>query len=209
MKKWLPVLIFFAGLGSSFSFGQNPMPSVAQRSPIDSYIEGLRTHSTNNAAAGFTRICGVKLDEASIRFAFSNDDAGTWRLVDDLPKAYDNLEMDLVDTAEVWKNRSGTLVEIWDAALDVGGISRSFLCFDKDGRLTALDATNFQIPADEGKPWGMHERWILNKDGTFHAAIPFQFIDFDERVIPKPKLDQDDQKFAKGWGQAPPGDQDP
>jgi hypothetical protein len=158
----------------------------------------------NHAAARFTRICGVKLDEAAVRFAFSNDDAGTWKLVDDLPKAYDDIGMDLVGTAEVWKNSSGTLVETWQAELDVGGFGRTFFCFDKNGRLTAIDSVNFQIPTDDNKPWGMHERWTLNKDSTFQAAIPFQFIDPDEKVVPKPKLDQDDEKFAGSWGRIAP-----
>jgi hypothetical protein len=158
----------------------------------------------NNAAAGFTQTCGVKLDEAADRVAFSNNDAGTWKLVDDLPKAYDDIEMDLVGTAEVWKNPAGTVVELWQAALDVGGFSRSFFCFDKVGRLTVFDAVNFQTPSDDGKPWGMHERWILKKDGAFQAAILFQFIDLDEKVIAKPKLDQDDEEFAKSWGHKPP-----
>jgi hypothetical protein len=204
MTRWLPVLILMAGLGSSFSFSQNPTPPAPQRSPLDSYIEGLRAHSMNNAAARFTQICGVKLDEAAVRFAFSNNDAGTWKLVDDLPKAYDNIVMDLVGTAEVWKNPAGTLVETWQAALDVGGFSRSLFCFDKNGRLTALDAINFQIPTDDGKPWGMHVRWVLEKNGAFRATIPFHFIDLDEKPIPKPKLDPDDETFATSWGRKPP-----
>jgi hypothetical protein len=204
MKHCLPVLFLLAGLGSSFSISQNQKLPVVQRSPLDSYIEGLRTHSMNNAAARFAQTCGVKLDEAADRFAFSNNDAGTWKLVDDLPKAYDDVEMDLVNTAEVWKNPAGTVVEIWQAVLDVGGFSRSFFCFDKDGQLTTFDAIDFQIPTDEGKPWGIHERWILKKDGVFQAAIPFQFIDFDEKTIPKPKMDQDDEKFAASWGHKPP-----
>jgi hypothetical protein len=204
MKRFSLVLIFMAGLGSSFSFSQKPTPPAGQRSPLDSYIEGLRAHSMNHAAARFAQICGVKLDEAAVRFAFSNDDAGTWKVVGDLPKAYDDIGMDLVGTAEVWKNPVGTLVETWQAALDVGGFGRTFLCFDKNGRLTAIDSANFQIPTDDGKPWGMHERWILKKDGAFQEAIPFQFIDLDEEVIPKPKLDQDDEKFVGGWGHIPP-----
>jgi hypothetical protein len=204
MKRYLPVLFLLAGFGSSFSSSQNPKPPVAQKSPLDSYIEGLRAHSMNNLAAGFGQICGVKLDEAAVRVAFSNNDAGTWKLVDDLPKAYDDIEMDLVGTAEAWKNPAGTVVEIWQAALDVGGFSRSFFCFDKGGRLTAFDAVNFQIPTDDGKPWGMHERWILKKDGAFRAAIPFQFIGLDEKAIPIPNLDQDDKKFAASWGHKPP-----
>jgi hypothetical protein len=204
MKRFSLVLLVLAGLGSSISFSQNPIPPADQRSPLDFYIEGLRAHSMNNAAARFTQICGVKLDEAAIRFAFSNNDAGAWKQVNDLPMAYDDIEMDLVGTAEVWKNTAGTLVEVWQAALDVGGFSRSLFCFDKNGRLSAFDAVNFQIPTDDGKPWGMHARWTLKKDCTFQEAIPSQFIDLDEKVIPKPKLDLDDEKFARSWGHVPP-----
>jgi hypothetical protein len=204
MKRFSLVLFVLAGLGSSISFSQNPTPPADQRSPLDFYIEGLRAHSMNNAAARFTQICGVKLDEAAVRFAFSNNDAGTWKQVDDLPMAYDDIEIDLVGTAEVWKNPVGILVEVWQAALDVGGFSRSLFCFDQNGRLSAFDAVNFQIPTDDGKPWGMHARWTLKKDGTFHEAIPIQFIDLDEKVIPKPKLDPDDERFARSWGHVPP-----
>jgi hypothetical protein len=204
MKSCLPILILFAGFGSSISIGQNSSPPTAHENPLDSYIENLRTHSMNSAAAGFSQICGVKLDEAAIRFAFSNNDAGAWKQVDDIPKVYDDIEMDLVGTVEVWKNPAGTLVEIWQAALDVGGFSRTFLCFNKDGRLTASDAINFQIPTDDSRPWGMHERWILKKNGLFRPAIPFQFIDLDEKVIQKPTLVQDDENFARSWGHKPP-----
>jgi hypothetical protein len=157
----------------------------------------------NSAGSGFSGICGVKLDEAAHRFAFSNDDAGTWRIVADLPKEYDNIGMDLVGTAEIWKNPKGTVVEEWDAALDVGGFGRTFYCFDSIGRLKALDATNYQIP-DEGEPWGMHERWVLDTNGTFRAIVPFQFIALDDNVIPQPKLDEDYRQFAGRWGKKPP-----
>jgi hypothetical protein len=50
----------------------------------------------------------------------------------------------------------------------------------------------------------MHERWVLKKDGSFRAAIPFQFVGLDEKTIPKPKLDHDDQEFATSWGHKPP-----
>jgi hypothetical protein len=205
MKHWLSVLAILVGLGSCFSFTQSPASSKPGfQSPLDSYIETLRNHQMNSAAAEFARACDIKLDEGAHRFAFSNDDTGTWRVIRDLPKAYDSIEMDLIGTAEVWKSPSGIIVEIWEAALDVGGFGRTFYCFDEAGRLKALDATNYQIPTDDGKPWGMHERWILRTNGTFQASIPFQFIDLDEKPIPKPKLDQDEEKFARSWGHKPP-----
>jgi hypothetical protein len=204
MKQALPVLCFLLGLESCFSFGQTPDSSkVGSKSPLDSYINVLRNRRLDSAAAEFGQICGVKLDEAAHRFAFSNDDAGTWRIVADLPKEYDNIGMDLVGTAEVWRNSKRTVLEEWEAALDVGGFGRTFYCFDSLGRLKALDATNYQIP-DEGEPWGMHERWVLKADGTFRAVVPFQFVALDGKVIPQPKLNEDYKSFAGSWGHNPP-----
>ena len=191
MRCVFPALILLAGLGSCFSFSQTSASSQAEfQSPLDSYIENLRKHQVNPTAAEFTKICGVKLDEASHRFAFSNDDAGTWKVVPSLPEAYDNLGMDLVGTAEIWKNTSGTLIEEWEAALDVGGFGRTFYCFGVDGKLKALDATNYQIPED-GRPWGQHEQWILQSNDSFRASIAVQFIGLVDRVIPKPTRDID------------------
>lgn len=204
MRKALPVLLALVGFGSSFSFSQVPAsPKREFQSPLDSYIDSLRNHQISPAASDFAKICGVKLDVASHRFAFSNDDAGTWRIVANLPEAYDNIGMDLIGTAEVWKGSGGIVVEIWNAALDVGGFGRTFYCFDKSGRLNVQDDINFQFP-DEGSPWGMHDRWALQPGRGFQAVIPFQFIDLDGNVIPRPQLDKDYSSFVASWGKVPP-----
>jgi len=204
MNTALPILLALVGFGSCFSFTQTPTsPKSEPQSPLASYIDGLRGHRINSAAAEFTRTCDVKLDEAAHRFAFANDDAGTWKMVASLPKAYDNLEMDLVGTAEVWKNSAGAVVEEWQVALDVGGFERTFFCFDSAGRLKAIDSTNYQIP-EGGHPWGMHERWVLQSDGRFRARIPFEFIGLDDKAISHPKLDTDSESFATNWGRKPP-----
>jgi hypothetical protein len=204
MKRALPILLFSLGFGSYFSFSQTPNSSKPElQSPLDSYIEGLRKDQLNSAAAEFTKVCGVRLDEAAHKFAFSNNDAGTWKMVVSLPEAYDNIGMDLVETAEVWKNAAGTVVEEWEAALDVGGFQRSLYCFDAKGQLKALDTANYQIP-DDGEPWGMHEQWILQAGNTFRAVIPFEFIGLDDNPIRRPKLDADYETFVASWGKKPP-----
>ena len=204
MKGLSLILALVAGLGSGISFCQPSDSSKAgTQSPLDSYIDGLRTHQLNSAATEFTKICGAKLDGASHRFAFANDDAGTWKIVQNFPKAYDKIEMDLVDTAEIWRSSNRTLIELWDAALDVGGFERTLYCFNSVGRLTAIDSTNYQFP-EEGKPWGMHERWVLGTSGEFRAAIPFEFIGLDGKAISQPHLDEDSRKFASSWGKKPP-----
>ena len=207
MKRALPILLTLVGFGSCFSFTQTPASSTSQpQSPLDSYIDGLRKQKMNSPAAEFARRCGVKLDEAAHRFAFSNGDARMWKVVRNLPEAYDNLGMDMVSTAETWKNPQGVVVEEWDATLDVGGFERRLYCFGKAGRMRSLDSTNYQIP-DEGSPWGMHERWVLRAGDKFHAAVPFEFVGLDDKPIPSPKLDGEYKSFAERWGKKPPEQQ--
>jgi hypothetical protein len=204
MRGTLRVLLVVLGFGSCFSFAQTSTPaSTPSRSPLDSYIDGLRKLQMNSVAAEFGGKCGVKLDEAMHRFSFANDDRGTWKIVANLPEAYDNIGMDLIDTAEVWENRAGTVIERWDVALDVGGFSRTLYCLNRAGRVTSLDCTNYQIPED-GKPWGVHLRWELGKSGGFRATIPLQFVGLDDQPISGPKLDEKHAHFVSVWGRKPP-----
>lgn len=204
MKQTLPVLCVLLGLGSCFSLSQTQESSKPDfQTPLEIYINSLRSHQVDSATAEFAKTCGLKLDETSHRFAFANDDAGTWKVVPSLPNAYDNLDMDLVGTAEVWKSPVGTLIEEWQAALDVGGFGRTLYCFDNAARLIALDSANYQVP-ENGLPLGMHERWVLQANEKFHADIPFEFIGLDGRRIVQPNLDKDDQKFVASWGKKPP-----
>jgi len=204
MRGNFPALVVLIGLGNAFSSSQALLATDSRpHTPLEKYINRLRRHQMNPVVASFTKICGVKLDEATHRFAFANDDAGTWKTVRNLPKAYDNLDMDLVGTVELWKNPAGTIVEEWEAALDVGGFSRTLDCFDKAGRLTALDNANFQLP-ESGNGWGMHERRIAKSDGTFISASPFRFVGLDEKPIPPPQLNADYKAFVAGCGKKPP-----
>jgi hypothetical protein len=182
MKRALPFLLALLRFGSSFSFSQSPASQQESQSPLDSYIEGIRHHQSNSAALDFGKVCGVQF-VTNHRFAFSNDDAGTWKIVPNLPEAYENIGMDLVWTAEVWRSSEGIVLEEWEAALDVGGFERTFYCFDRLGKLKSVDSTNYQFP-ENGSAWGMHERWSLRPDGKFHTTVPFQFIGVNDKPIP-------------------------
>jgi hypothetical protein len=200
MKRRLPVLMLLMGLGCSFSSGQ---PNAIS-SPLEKYIAFVRTHRLDPAAIEFAAACGLRLEGIRARYGFANDDAGTWHVVPDLAKAYDNFQMDNIGTEEVWKIGNQFVIEEWNVELDVGGFQRTLYCFDTDRKLKMIDSTNFQLPVDDGKPWGMHERWIRKADGRFTSVEPQRFIGADEKESPKPKLSKEDQDFAQTWGGIPP-----
>jgi len=201
MRQWLPVLALLVGAGSSISSAQATAPS----SPLDQYISLVREHRIDSVATNFAADCGLKIEGVAAKYGFANDDAGIIRSVVDLPEAYDNFEMDLVGTDEVWRVGNRFFIEEWQAELDVGGYSRRLYCFDEYGRLEAVDGTNFQLPTDEGEQsWGMHERWTRKADGSFTATVPFQFIGLDEKETSRPKLDADSSDFADHWGKHAP-----
>jgi len=205
MKHRLPALFLLGGLGCSIFWGKPAKTPIEDfKSPLAGYIDLLRIQSVDPAATRFALTCQISLNEVHPRFAFSNNDEGTWRVVQGLPQAYDNIEMDLIGTAEVWKTARGTFVEEWDAALDVGGFARTMYCFDVKGELDALDAANHQFPTDNGTPWGMHEQWTRKTDGSFVATIPFHFIGLKDQSVLPPKLDEDNESFAQSWGKKPP-----
>jgi hypothetical protein len=200
MKRRLPVLILLLWIGSSISFGQ----SAPATDPLARYIAGVRTHKADPVALRFAADCGLNLTGIESRYAFANDETGTFHAVKDLAAAYDNVQMDLVGTEEVWKAGTRILVEEWNAELDVGGYARRLYCFDEKQKLQMVDDANFQLPTDDGMPWGMHERWTRRTVGMFAATVPFEFIGLDEKRIPAPKLDKEDQEFARAWGKVAP-----
>lgn len=200
MKNWLPVLIAIAGLGHSLSFAQ----SQGNSSPADRYIEFVREHHVDPVAAAFAKDCGLELEGAHTSYGFANDDAGTWHVVPDLPVAYDNFEMDLINTAQVWQVGAQIVIEEWNVALDVGGYERTLYCFDSDRRLRSLDATNFQLHTDDSSPWAMHVRWVWQANGKFIASTPFEYVNMQEQRVSKPKLAKEDAAFAKSWEKMSP-----
>jgi hypothetical protein len=201
LRCFLEYFTYFAiGMGPILVCGQPPSPV----SPMDRYIQNVRAHRQDPAALTIAKMCGVDLSGALARYGFANDDKGTWRVVSDLPKAYDGLEMDLVDTAEVWRVGSRFLIEEWKVALDVGGFGRTLYCFDDQRKLQIVDSVNFQIPTDGGHSWAMHERWTRGANGRFLASVPFEFIDMHEIPTPPPQLDSDNRDFTKSWGHTSP-----
>jgi|GEM_PF-2392227 len=204
MTTRFPVLAVLLGLGSFLFLGQAQAAAQESfQSPLGRYVDTLRANRPDPVAERIASLCQISILHVQPRYAFANDEAGKWRIVQSLPKAYDQLEMDLVNTAEVWQSSGGTLVEEWNAALDVGGFQRTLYCFDGTGMLKVMDATNYQIPED-GKLWGMHEQWVRSGDTAFRNTILFHYVGLMDERIPHPKLDEGYRKYVASWGRKPP-----
>jgi hypothetical protein len=200
MNHWLPVLALSAGLGSFISSAQ----VKSFRTPLDLHIETLRAHGIDPLTVSFAAVCGVDLKAVPAHYGFFNDEFGSWRIVSDLPKAYDSRVIHMVGTAEAWKLSNRLVIEEWNAMLDVASISRTLYCFGEDQKLQLLDATEFRIPVDGTLRWGMHKRWVLKPNGTLAASEPFHFIGLDGEPAPVPKLTKDDKQIAAHWSKRPP-----
>ncbi|MGA7831524.1 MAG: hypothetical protein WCA21_11225 [Terracidiphilus sp.] len=200
MKRLLSVLAILAGMGSLISSAQ----VKSLQSPLDLHIEILRAHGIDPLTLRFATACGVDLKGISAHYGFANDEFGTWRVVSDLPAAYDHRVMHLIGTAEVWKLDNRLVIEEWNAMLDVASFSRTLYCFDADKKLRMLDATEFRIPVDGTLRWAMHMRWTRKPNGELIAAEPFHFIGLDGEPAPTPKLTKDDRQIAAHWSKRLP-----
>jgi hypothetical protein len=205
MKLRNLALVFLVGLGTSLFSDESPAQQPVVSTPVEYYLNLLKKGEVDPHLLRFSQSCTVRPEDAPPQFAFSNDEAGTWKAVRDLPAAFESLEMDLIGMAQVWKTRRGVLIESWNIVLDVGGFQRTLNCFDATGHLVAEDTTNYQTP-DDGPVWGMHERWQKQPNGEWRAVVPFEFIGMDDKPISEPKLDADYRAFAASWGRKPPSD---
>lgn len=195
LRNGLLFLALSAALGSLVSSAQ----VKSFRSPLDLHIEILRAHGIDPLTVRFAADCGVVLKATPARYGFANDQFGTWKVVSDLPKAFDSHVMHLIGTAEIWRLDNRLVIEEWNAMLDVASFSRELYCFDADKKLRMLDSTDFRIPVDGTLRWGMHMRWSRKPDGAFVASEPFHFIGLDGQPVPDPKLTKDDKQIAAHW----------
>jgi len=195
MSCWLPVLALSAGLGSLFSNAQ----VKNLQTPLDLHIAKVRAHEIDPLTARFSAACGLDVKKLTAHYGFANDQFWTWRVVGDLPKAYDLHVMHLIGTAEVWRLNQRMMVEEWNAMLDVASVSRSLYCFDLDKKLVMLDESEFRIPIDGTQRWGMHMRWSRGPKGEFVESEPFHYIGEDDQPAPIPKLTKDDRQIVVHW----------
>ena len=200
MKRLLQILALMAGLGSYFSFAL----AGGGRTPLDSYMDDVRAHHADVAAVRFGAACGVDLNRQTARFGFMNDGHLTWRGVSDLAGAYDHRVARIIGTAEGWKGADRSVVEEWEAVLDLDSYTRTLYCFDTEKKLRAMDVEHFQLHIDAAQRWGLRMLWARGADGKLMLHEPVQFIAVNGEAVHEPKLTADDRNVAQYWRRSAP-----
>jgi len=189
IKHWLPVLFLFAGLGSSFSFGQ-----VKQQSdPFSRYLDGIKENQPETALIRFARECSVNIANAKPRFAVGAGSSIT--PVKDIARGLRSLETDFYSTSQTWVEGGRVLLEAWANSDDVGSEVRYFECFSKS-RLMQAEVILWNVPLVQSasiRSWGYSRRWERKVDGPLQRTKA-EFVDGMERTIPAPKLDENGKK---------------
>jgi len=191
MKRWLPALVLFAGLGSSFSFTQ-PKRVGHSLDPFDRYLKNVRSNLSEVTLQRFARECSVDTTKSKPRFAVNP--GNKWTSLQSLSNGLRNLDSDFYSSAEVWHEENRVLIEIWAISADVGSEVRVYRCFANDNLLQA-EAIDWNVPVDEADPqtWGYSRRWERDSNGRMRRTKA-EFVDEIERPIPKPKLDVDSER---------------
>ncbi len=188
MKRWLPALVLLAGLGSSISFAQ----SAQLKDPFARYSAGVKGRSPEPSMQRFAAQCSVDISKIQSRFALGPGSSLT--SVKSLARGLQGLDTDFYSTAEVWVERDRVLVEFWGNSDDVGSEVRYYKCF-VNGRLALAEVIEWNVPLDQTGPaaWGYSRRWERGADGRLQRTKA-EFVDGMEKLIPKPKLDQEGEK---------------
>ena len=217
MKRWLPVLVLSAGLGSlisckhaapsatkimraSSSVGKAASPPArigkpsTKLNPFDRYLTDTKANWPEPALVRFAGECQVDLDSTVPRYA---QNAGKkWLVVKDLSHALEDQETDFYHTAAVWHSQDRVLAEVWGMELDSGDYYRLLYCV-KGEKITFVDSVSWSISLENDSSkdtgWGFEHQWKLQPDGEF-ATASSRFVDLREQPISAPKLDADTQK---------------
>ncbi|MGO9336680.1 MAG: hypothetical protein ACLPY1_04140 [Terracidiphilus sp.] len=189
MKKWLPVLIMFAGLGSCLSFSQ----VVPSKDPFARYIAGVNSGLQEPAMLRFAADCRVNVSKIQPHYAVGPGSSFT--AVKNLSKGMQRLDTDFYSTAEVWTSDDLVLVEIWANSDDVGSEVRYYKCF-ANRTLIKAEVIDWNLPLVMGSgipAWGHSRQWEHGASGNMKRTKD-EFVDEMEQPIPKPKLDADSEK---------------
>ncbi|MGA9069308.1 MAG: hypothetical protein WB424_03570 [Terracidiphilus sp.] len=188
MKSLLPVLVLFAGLGSSISFAQGKQ----LQDPFNRYLVSIKSNQPEAALVRFAGGCDVEVSKVRPRFGVGP--GSSLALVKDLAKGLRNLDTDFYSTAEVWVESNRVLVEFWANSDDVGSEVRYYECF-VNGKLSLAEVIEWNVPSYQTDivAWGYSRRWERGANGRLQRTKA-EFVDGMEKPIPKPKLDEEGEK---------------
>jgi hypothetical protein len=195
MKRGLPVLAILLELGSVISSAQTKQ-AQKYSDPYERYLNGVGSSHREPSLRRFASACGV--DVASVKAKYAVTAGNDWRQVKNLRHGLKSLESDFYATIEVWKSGSNVLVEMWPNSDDVGSEVRILYCFASD-ELRLAETIQWNVPVmqnPEIRPWGYSRHWRRDAQGSWKQADA-AFVDEHEQIIPKPKLDADDEESLR------------
>jgi hypothetical protein len=195
MKKWLPVLVLLAGLGSSISSAQ-AKPVRHFSDPFNRYLKDVKNGLPETSMQRFSTECGV--DPLSILPRFAVGPGSSLTLVKNLARGLRSIETDFYSTAEVWVEGDRVLVELWTNSEDVGSEVRYYKCFAGQ-KLHQAEVIEWNVPVFQSPdliPWGYSRRWERSANGGMQRTKA-EFVDEMEKTIPKPKLDKEDEESLR------------
>jgi len=191
MKHWLPVLMLLAGLGCSVCLAQNP----DNTSPFDRYIEITRADRFEPALKRMADQCGVRLKQATVRFAERPDEV--WKPVQRFPSARRDQTIDFFSTAAVWRSGSKAVVELWWMNSEAGEQTRTLFCLQNREMLAGEEIQwTSENQYDDGSTdpkWAYEVRWNVEQKKFFKATLE-GFVDDTEKPVPKPVLSKNAPK---------------
>jgi hypothetical protein len=190
MKRTLPVLILFAGLGSCFSFSQT---ASLTKDPFARYIASAKAGATDPALQNFATRCNVDISRIQPRYAVGPGSSVT--PVNDLARGLRTLDTDFYSTVGVWTTEGRVLVEMWANSDDIGSEVRYFECF-VPRELMQAEVIQWNIPVSNSQKvvsWGYSRRWERGVSGRMEQTKA-EFVDEFERPISTPKLDAASKK---------------
>jgi hypothetical protein len=184
MKKWLPILVLVAGLGSSFSFTQVE-PSGRIRDPLERSIESIRSNIPEPSLKEFAQSCAVEILPPSLKFA-KNLGKG-WLPASDLVIEPPKSSKELSFLAAVWSKNDWTLLEIWSYSNDLHSEVNTYSCYSnlKVQRVESIE-WDWARDKNSGRTDWAHTRWWERDPDGRMKQVRSEFIDKFGQPTPKP-----------------------
>jgi outer membrane protein assembly factor BamA len=190
VKRILPVLVLFAGMGHSISFAQ----AIQHRDPFDRYLAAVRANRPEPSLVRFAADCGIDVEQVRAKFAVNP--GSEWSPVNDIALGVKSLDSDFFSTVQIWFDGNRVVLELWALSLDVGSEVRIYHCFvDRKEKQALAVAWNLPLLKDspEEIAWGYQQRWERATDGRMQRKQS-GFVNERLQSIPQPQLGKDAKK---------------
>jgi hypothetical protein len=186
--------VFVSGLGSLI-FSTEVVCAQAVSDPFERYLNSVETNHRESSLIRFAAECGINAEQLKAKYAVSA--GGDWAVVSNLRTGLKSLDSDFYTAAEVWRSGDSVATEVWPVSDDVGSEVRVLSCYLR-GDLRLAEAVQWNMPTvgTDIKAWGYSRRWERGSQGQLKQTQAY-FVDENERMIAKPKLDAESEETLR------------